>query len=95
MSTNSSLSGGNNVETAVGNGQGFAGQKFTIVPQGTVPEFNPKKEKWIDYKERFEIACELHGIVDKKMERSLLIGALSPETYRKVRISAAPKDLLN
>uniref|UniRef100_A0A0K0FW93 CCHC-type domain-containing protein n=1 Tax=Strongyloides venezuelensis TaxID=75913 RepID=A0A0K0FW93_STRVS len=65
--------------------------RYTIIPQGTVPEFNPKKEKWLEYKERFEIACELHGIYDKKMAKSLLIGALMPETYRKLRTGAAPR----
>ncbi|CEF61625.1 Reverse transcriptase domain and Integrase, catalytic core domain and Zinc finger, CCHC-type domain and Peptidase A2A, retrovirus, catalytic domain and Ribonuclease H-like domain and Peptidase A2A, retrovirus RVP subgroup domain and Aspartic peptidase domain-containing protein [Strongyloides ratti] len=65
--------------------------RYTLIPQGTVPEFNPKKEKWIEYKERFEIACELHGIHDKKMAKALLMGALVPETYRKLRIGSAPR----
>lgn len=38
-----------------------------IIPQGIAPDFNPREEKWSEYNERFESACKLHRIADKKM----------------------------
>lgn len=32
-------------------------QKYVIVPRKTVPDFNPRKKKWCEYKERFENAA--------------------------------------
>ena len=41
-----------------------------------------------EYKERFENAYNLHNIQDKIIRKSLLTSLLTPETYRKIKISS-------
>uniref|UniRef100_A0A0K0FWA4 Peptidase A2 domain-containing protein n=1 Tax=Strongyloides venezuelensis TaxID=75913 RepID=A0A0K0FWA4_STRVS len=64
--------------------------KEKLMPQGMIPEYNPKKESWGEYKERMEIVCEIHEIKDNSMRRNLLLTSLPPEVYRKPRTSIAP-----
>uniref|UniRef100_A0A0N5BG22 CCHC-type domain-containing protein n=1 Tax=Strongyloides papillosus TaxID=174720 RepID=A0A0N5BG22_STREA len=73
------------VDTSVG-----GNVKEKLMPQGFVPEFNPKKESWGEYKERMEIVCEIHEIKNNGLKRNLLLTSLPPEVYRKLRTSLAP-----
>ncbi|CEF60261.1 Zinc finger, CCHC-type domain-containing protein [Strongyloides ratti] len=67
-----------------------AKKKERIIPQGMIPEFNPKKEAWAEFKERIEIVCEIHEIKDNGLKRNILLTSLSPKVYRKLRTSLAP-----
>ena len=62
-----------------------------MAKHGSLSEFHPGEEDWLEYVERFVFYCEANSVKDDSKRRAILLSSIGAVTYKIVRNLISPR----